>query len=81
MRAPVEWPEEELQARQRQAEWGLVPAGFLADLQGVGARNRLAAAGHAQLAIDVANVAFHRTNRDHECPRDGGIGLAGDQEV
>jgi hypothetical protein len=74
-------PEEGYGTPKQTLAWGLVSAGCLADLQGVGTRNRLTAAGHAQLAVDVVDVTFHGTNRDHECPRDRGIGLAGDQEV
>jgi len=62
------------------SRWKLVRKGRLADVQRVGTRNRLAATGHAQFAIDVVDVTFHRADGDHQRLRDGGVGPTGHQE-
>ena len=41
----------------------------------VSARDRLGAAAHAQLVIDVAGMFFDRAHRDHQLAGDLGIGM------
>ncbi len=46
----------------------------------MGASDRLAAAGHAQFAVDAVDVPLHRADGDDEFLRYGRIGQASHQE-